>query len=136
MVVVDTNVLAYLLIEGDRSREAQLLLSRDADWRSEAFLLVEFSNLLATYVRAGALAQSQAGKLLADAETRMRALLNVPHGRALSIAGEFAISAYDARFIAAAQILGARLVTEDTKLRAAAPALTLSLVEALASTSG
>ena len=127
MVVVDTNVVAYLLIEGDHTREAQALLSRDPDWRSEAFLLVEFSNLLATYVRAGALGQSRALDLLAEAEARMHGVLSVPHARALRVAIELSISAYDARFIAAAQILGARLVTEDAKLRAAAPALTESL---------
>lgn len=132
MVVVDTNVLAYLLIAGDRTKEAQALLSRDPDWRSEGFLLVEFSNLLATYERAGALGRSQSQGLLAAAESSMRGLINVPHARALSVAAELSVSAYDARFIAAAQILGARLVTEDAKLRAAAPALTLSLADALA----
>ena len=40
MVVVDTNVVAYLLIEGDRTAEAQALYARDPDWRSEGFLLV------------------------------------------------------------------------------------------------
>lgn len=132
MVVIDTNVLAYLLIEGDRSGEAHALLSRDPDWRSEAFLLIELSNLLATYVRGGALVRKQAESLLAEAETRMRGLVNVPHARALGVAADLSISAYDARFIAAAQILGARLVTEDAKLRAAAPALTWSLADALA----
>jgi len=75
MVVIDTNVLAYLLIEGDRSREAHALLARDPEWRSEAFLLVEFSNLLATYVRAGALARNQAESLLAEAERECAAWL-------------------------------------------------------------
>ncbi len=132
MVVVDTNVLAYLLIEGDRSREAQALLARDADWRSEAFLLVELCNLLATYVRSGALGRNQAETLLGEAQTRMRGLVNVPHARALGVAADLSVSAYDARFIAAAQILDAKLVTEDAKLRAAAPTLTLSLTDALA----
>ena len=131
MVVIDTNVLAYLLIAGDRTRDAQALLSRDPDWRSEAFLLVEFSNLLATYERAGALDRGQAQGLLATAETSLRSLVNVPHAHALNVAAELSVSAYDARFLAAAQILGTRLVTEDGKLRAAAPALTLSLADAL-----
>ena len=55
MIVVDTNVIAYLLIEGDRTVDAQALRLADSDWRSEPFLLVEFSNLLATQVRAKAL---------------------------------------------------------------------------------
>ena len=131
MLVVDTNVLAYLLIEGDRTAEAQALLARDPDWRSEGFLLVEFSNLLVTYVRSKALARAQADRLLAEAQTRMQSLLNVPHARAFGLAADLAISAYDARFVVAAQMQGARLVTEDAKLRAAAPRLTQSLADAL-----
>ena len=57
MVVVDTNILAYLLIEGDRTRDAHALYSKDADWKSEAFVLIEFSNILATYLRSGALSR-------------------------------------------------------------------------------
>jgi predicted nucleic acid-binding protein len=55
MVVVDTNILAYLLIKGDRTADAQALFTRDAEWRSEGFVLIEFSNILATYQRSGAL---------------------------------------------------------------------------------
>lgn len=133
MLVVDTNIVAYLLIEGDRTGDAQALFSRDADWRSEAFLLVEFSNLLVTYLRAGALARPQADRLLAEAENRMHSLLNVPHAQALDLAADLSISAYDARFLVAARMEGVKLVTEDAKLRAAAPKLTRSLADALSS---
>ena len=132
MVVVDTNILAYLLIEGDHTKEAQALFARDADWRSDAFLMIEFSNVLATYRRAGGLSRSQTESLLAEAERRIRGLVNVPHARALRVAEQFAVPAYDARFLASAQSLGGRLVTEDAKLRAAAPTLTRSLAAALA----
>lgn len=132
MVVVDTNVIAYLLIEGDRSRQARALLARDPDWRSDAFLLIEFSNVLVTYLRAGSLSRAQAESLLAEAEQRVRRWVNVPHAQVLRVAQQFAVSAYDGRFLAAAQGLGIRLVTEDAKLRVAAPALTQSLDEALA----
>ena len=134
MVVVDTNVLAYLLIEGDRTVQAQALYARDPDWRSESFLLVEFSNMLATYVRSGRLAEGAARALLANAERTLTGTVNLPHSRALEVATEFAVSAYDARFLAAAQGLGTRLVTEDTKLRHAAPALTQSLAQAVGGT--
>lgn len=49
MIVVDTHMLAYLLIAGDLTREAQAWYERDGDWKREAFVLVEFSNMLATY---------------------------------------------------------------------------------------
>lgn len=132
MVVVDTNVLAYLLIEGDRTSEAQALFAKDSDWRSEAFLLVEFSNVLTTYRRLGGLSGPQIESLLAEATTRVRELLSVPNLQALRCAERFAVSACDARFLAAANALGVKLVTEDAKLRAAAPALTRSIAQALA----
>jgi len=131
MVVVDTNVVAYLLIEGDRTKQAQALFARDADWRSDAFLLIEFSNVLATYVRSGGLSRTQAESLLAEAGSRVRTTANVAHLRALRVAEQYGVSVYDARFLAAAQSLGGKLVTEDAKLRAAAPALTQSLGEAI-----
>ncbi len=131
MVVVDTNILAYLLIKGDRTADAQALFTRDAEWRSEGFVLIEFSNILATYQRSGALSRSAAETMLATAERVVTGFVNLPHGRALKLAAEFGVSAYDARFLGAAQNLGARLVTEDARLRIAAPALTRSLAEAL-----
>jgi predicted nucleic acid-binding protein len=133
MVVVDTNILAYLLIEGDRTRDAHALYSKDADWKSEAFVLIEFSNILATYLRNGALSRRQAQALLVEAEKRVHVLLNLPHVHALRVAEQFTVSAYDARFLGAAQSFGARLVTEDARLRTAAPALTISLADALVS---
>jgi predicted nucleic acid-binding protein len=45
---------------------------------------------------------------------------------------QFAVSAYDARFLGAAQTFKAKLVTEDARLRLAVPALTISLSDALA----
>lgn len=131
MIAVDSNVLAYLLIEGDRTADAQALYARDADWRSEGFLLVEFSNILATYARRGALAAETAQELLVAAERVIGGLVNLPHARALQLAAEHGVSAYDARFLGVAQALGTRLVTEDAKLRAAAPALTRSIAQAL-----
>jgi predicted nucleic acid-binding protein len=59
-------------------------------------------------------------------------LVQIPHPSVLSIAVRYRVTAYDARFLALAHRLGTRLVTQDAKLRSAAPALTQSLAEALA----
>ena len=50
MLLIDTSVVAYLLIEGDHSVSAQELWRRDPDWRSEALLLVELTNVLAASI--------------------------------------------------------------------------------------
>jgi predicted nucleic acid-binding protein len=130
VVLVDTNVLAYLMLEGDRTSAAQELFERDADWRSEAFIMVEFSNVLTTYVRTKVLSRDQGLKLLAGAEKLVPVLTSVQNARALEVATQFGISAYDARFVALAIQMKVKLVTEDAKLRAAVPSWTVSLADA------
>ena len=133
MILVDTNVVAYLLIQGDSTEAAQELRTRDPDWRSEAFLLVEFTNVLASSVAARRMTLPLAGDFLAKATALFDGKLGrMPHAAVLAIAARYGVSAYDARFLALADQLGHRLVTEDTRLRAAAPAVTQSLAEALA----
>lgn len=131
MIVVDTSVIAYLLIEGDRTADAQALRLADPEWRSEPFLLVEFSNLLATQVRAKALSAVEAKSLLESAAKQVATWVEVPHADALAVALDCQVSAYDARFVACARRLGAPLVTEDSRLRAAMPGLSMSIAEAV-----
>jgi len=133
MIVVDTNVLAYLLITGDQTQTAQTLFSRDDDWHTESFALVELSNLLATACRTRGLASSRASRLLETAEELLRGRTHVvSHQTALAVANELAITAYDARFIAIAAQFDTLLVTEDARLRRAAPKRTQRIGEALA----
>lgn len=132
MRVVDTNVVAYLLIEGEHTGQAQALWRADRDWRSEAFYRIEFCNVLATQMRAKALTLIQALGLLERAASMVTSTPEVSHADALRIASAFGVSAYDARFLAAARSSSTKLVTEDSRLRKAAPKLTQSLAEALA----
>jgi len=131
VVVVDTNILAYLLIDGEQTKAARKLFQQDAEWKSEGFLLIEFSNILATYERRGNLSQSQADKLLGEATDVMSHLVTLPHQDVLVGARRYGVSAYDARFLILAERERTNLVTEDARLRAAAPAITCSLDESL-----
>ena len=88
---------------------------------------------MATYVRTRLASEPEALARLDEAETFLSpGLILVSHRQALIIAMTYKVSAYDARFLVAARELGAKLVTEDAKLRRAAPELTQSLEEALA----
>jgi predicted nucleic acid-binding protein len=133
MFLVDTNVVAYLLIYGDQTEAAQKLRSRDPDWRSEAFLLVEFTNVLVSSIATKRMTHALAQDFLEKAVVLFEGkLARVAHASVLATAARHRVSAYDARFLALAHQLGRRLVTEDARLRAAAPTLTQSLAEALA----
>jgi predicted nucleic acid-binding protein len=133
MLLIDTNIVAYLLIEGDYTEAAQDLHGRDPDWRSEAFLLVEFTNVLAAYLATKRMTFSLAQDFLTKAVALLDGkLARIPHPTVLALSDRYRVNAYDARFLALADHLGSRLVTEDARLRAAAPALTQSLAEALA----
>jgi predicted nucleic acid-binding protein len=133
MLFVDTNVVAYLMLEGSRNADARRLFEFDSDWQSEEFLLVEFSNLLSTATRLGRMRHHEAVGLLSNLTSLMaERLYRVPHSDALAIANQFGVSAYDARFLALAQSMDQKLVTEDARLRGAAPSLTLSIAQALA----
>lgn len=132
MLLVDTNVVAYLLIYGDHTEAAQQLRARDPDWRSEAFLFVEFTNVLVSSIAAKRMTLPLAQQFLAKAVALFDGkLARIPHATVLATAARHRVSACDARFLALADRLGTRLVTEDARLRTAAPALTQSLAEAL-----
>ena len=134
MLLVDTNVVACLLIQGDHTASAQELRRRDPDWRSEAFLLVEFTNVLASSIATKRMTVPVAKDSLAKAVSLFDGkLARIAHASVLSIAARHHVSAYDASFLALADQLGCRLVTEDARLRIAAPELTQTLAEALAS---
>jgi len=133
MVLIDTNILAYLLIQGEQTDAAQRLRRSDADWRSEAFIMVEFTNVLVGYTVAKRITLALAQNLLGKADTLLEGKLGrISHAQVLTTAARHRVTAYDAHFLALAERLGLRLITEDSKLRTAAPALTQSLAEALA----
>ncbi len=132
MKVVDTNIVVYLLLEGPHSEAARALHAADSDWHSESFLMVELVNVLATAMRTAKRPLAATLETLKVARNLMSdGLRNVDDGDVLNAAAHFGISGYDARFLVVARALGEPLVTEDSKLRRAAPAFTCSLAEAL-----
>lgn len=135
MVLVDTNVIAPLYVRSVLSDSVAELFARDAVWRTEPLALIELSNVLVSYERSRYITTASARDCLKRAAAFLQPhFFRVSHQAALDTALRYRVTAYDARFVAAAQQIGRRLITEDTRLRAAAPGLTQSLAEALAST--
>lgn len=133
MIVVDTNIIAALYINGAYSGDALALRKQDEFWRTEPFALIELSNILATFERARYISKTSAEDCLFQAEAFLGPRFQaIPHHKALDFAFQYRVTAYDARFLAIAAELGTKLTTQDAKLRSAAPALTQSLTDALA----
>ncbi len=133
MVLIDTNIAISLCVENAWTHGARRLLEKDWDWRTEAFALIEFGNVMATFVRTGLASESEALVRLDEAESFLKpGLILASHRQALVVAMTYKVSAYDARFLVAARELAVKLVTEDAALRRAAPELTQSLEESLA----
>ncbi len=128
MIVVDVNVIAYFLVEGEKTPTARELLQREPDWRLPALWRHEYLNVLATFTREG-------GATIAEAKTLWRRGIelfgpreqNVDMESALALAIENRISAYDAQYIALARQLQTVCVTEDQRLLVTFPTLTRSM---------
>ena len=69
MIVVDSNVLAYLYLPGDYTADAEALLEQDPDWAAPVLWRSEFRNILAGYLRRKALNFEQACSLQNEAES-------------------------------------------------------------------
>lgn len=133
MIVIDANILIYSLIECDYSPLIHKLREKDSDWRTTALCLHETLNVLATYQRREVLTLTQCRKLLDHADRFIKvAQCEVEMDAALAVAAKYAITGYDAQYVALAQNLNAPLITEDRKLRNAAPGIAFSMQEFLA----
>ncbi len=122
MIVVDTNVLAYLYLPGDHTARAEALLERDPDWAAPVLWRSEFRNILAGYMRRRTLSFDQARDVQAEAESLLSGSeYEVDSQRVLELVRDSDCSAYDCEFAALAMKLGAKLVTMDVKLLRAFP---------------
>ncbi len=127
MIVVDTNLLVYLYVEGQRTRTAEAVLARDAAWAAPLLWRSEFRNALAGLVRRRALAIEDAIQITHEAERAMtgREYTVVSH-HVLQLASRSGCSAYACEFVALAQDLDVPLVTADRALRRAFPSATIA----------
>lgn len=128
MIVVDTNVIAYLLLGGEKTPQARAALRKDPVWAAPILWQSEFRNVLAMYLRQGQLVLSDALELVAEAESLLSGSeYRVESGQVLSLVAVSRCSAYDCEFVALAQELGVPLVTSDRQLLGAFPSVAVAL---------
>lgn len=126
MIVVDTNLLAYLWIPGDATAASEAVLTRDPAWNAPLLWRSELRNVLALYLRKALLDLPTALEVMTRAEEQMAGHeYSVPSVDVLKTAATAHCSAYDCEFVVLAQELGTRLVTTDRRLVKAFPAVAI-----------
>ena len=122
MIVVDTNVIAYLLIPGQHTAAARAALARDPAWAAPLLWRSELRNVLALYLRKGELSLRLATTVQDTAEELLRGREHhVASHDVLALARTSGRSAYDCEFIVTARHLNVKLVTSDRSLLASFP---------------
>ena len=127
MIVADCNVLAYLVIPGERTPIAKKVFALDSHWAAPALWRSEFLSVLAMYVRVGAFGVTEAEQFMDVAEEIM---LVVPAANAIEVltrSSRSGCSSYDCEYVTAAEVQRVPLVTEDQKVLAAFPAVARSM---------
>lgn len=127
MIVVDTNTIAYLLIEGNRTPLAKEVLLKDPEWLAPLLWRSEFRSVVGVYLRRGFMSLAQALQVVEEAEVLMKGgEYEVRSSQVLSLVASSRCSAYDCEFVALAQELSVPMITSDTKILAAFPSIALS----------
>lgn len=133
MIVVDTNIIAYLYISGQRSEQSARLLSTEPDWHAPILWRSECRSVLAQYLRKQLLSFDealliiqQAEKLLIDKE------YEISSAHVMQLVNSSHCSAYDCEYVALAQHLDTPFVTADKKILREFPETAKSLDSFLA----
>ena len=117
MIVVDTNIISYLYLHGQWSRQAEQLLSFDPHWCAPVLWRSEFRSVLSSYLRKRLLAFDEVLLILAQAEDLLGDNeYEVPSAHIMQMVNSSSCSAYDCEFVALARYLDVPLITADRKI--------------------
>ncbi len=114
MIVADANLIAYLILPGERTEQAEAILLEDPVWVVPFLCTSELRRVLNRYVRSGDLTLKQA----VAAMERAIGLIGgreapVDSREVLELAQRSGCSTYDCEYVSLANALGVRLVTSD-----------------------
>jgi predicted nucleic acid-binding protein len=126
LIVVDTNVLLYLRIEGPHTGAAEQLFRSDPEWAAPLLWRSEFRNVLVGYVRRGTLRMDECLRLVADAEQQLAGYeFEVASNEVIQLAVGSKCTGYDCEFVALAMQLNVPLATLDARILSAFPKVTV-----------
>ncbi len=128
MIVADVNLVAYLVLPGERTHQAEAVLESDPVWAVPMLWTSEMRSVLSQYVRAGQLSLVQASAAMDRAASLIRGReAQVETRDVLALAKSSGCSSYDCEYVSLAAALGVSLVTSDKAVLRAFPRVAVSL---------
>ena len=117
MIVIDTNIIAYLYLQTENTESAENLLIKEPIWSAPSLWRSEFRNVLALYLRKDIITLEQAIQIQTEAESLMDGNeFEINSIDLLKLVRDSSCSAYNCEFVALAQDLDATFVTADKKI--------------------
>lgn len=117
MIVVDTNIIAYLYIPGEYTPMVSMLLQKEPHWVAPLLWRSEFLSVLTLHIRKGVFDLNQATLKLQKAIQLMWGNeFQIPSQQVLSLAARSSCSSYDCEFVTLAKMLSTVLVTTDKQI--------------------
>lgn len=128
MIVVDTNIISYFYLRGDRSEQAYRARQKDPHWVAPWLWRSEFQNVLILCVRKRNLTLNAALEIMDESLRLMSDCeYEVSSSHVLRLAAKSSCSAYDCEFIALAENLNIPLVTVDKQVLTKFPDVAIPL---------
>jgi predicted nucleic acid-binding protein len=133
VIVADSNLVVYLMIEGDQTSTAQAVLKRDPVWAAPLLWRSEFRNVLALFLRQKHLSLADALQYVQEADGLLRGNeYQVESAPVLRLAEQSGCSAYDCEFVHLAKELSLPLVTSDKRMLREFPTVAVSMQDFIA----
>jgi predicted nucleic acid-binding protein len=117
MIVVDTNIIAYMTFKTEVSKSVENLHDYDPVWDAPVLWKSEFLNVLAAYFRKKLLLKNEMIDALEFAEKLVEDRIHfVPGSDVINLVSRSQCSSYDCEFVALALNLNTRLITYDKRI--------------------
>ena len=128
MIVVDTNVLAYLYFPSSQNSAVEELYKKNSLWIVPPLWRSEFRNIAALYFRKGLLSYEHIQDAMIKAEELVWGYEEpVKSDEVFALKKKSACSAYDCEFVALAVRLNVPLLTYDKKILQEFPEIAVTI---------
>ena len=128
VIVVDTNVLSYLVIRGPHSDLAERVRAMDSNWQVPALFYHEWLSVVTRYVARKIFERDEADRVYRRGVALVKVDSQPPDPlKVLNLHLKSKCTSYDCEFIEMADRHPAKMVTEDKEVLRAFPGIAVSL---------